>query len=228
MKNGKFKTAVVLAAGRGERLDPITRVVPKPLLPLNDKCLIDFTLINLKHVSNIFVTVGYKKDLLTSYLFNKHDISGVFDTNQKGNAWWIYNTPLRFLNEPIIVTTCDNITELNLNSIYNDYISQNSPACMLVPTTPKQNIDGDYIFYNKENIVSSITRTQKNNSYASGIQVLNLYKINQLTKKTQCFYDVWNNLIEKKNLTCSNINLKKWSSIDTIECYKQYSKISCI
>jgi hypothetical protein len=92
----------------------------------------------------------------------------------------------------------------------------------------KDNKELGYIFYNKENIVNSITRTQKNNSYASGIQVLNLYKINQLTKKTQCFYNVWNNLIEKKNLTCSNINLKNWSSIDTIECYKQYSKISCI
>lgn len=224
MKSGNFKTALVLAAGRGERLDPITRAIPKPLLPLNDKRLIDFTLFNFKKVSNIFVTVGYKSELLTSYLFEHHNIAGVFNTNQKGNAWWIYNTPLRFLNEPIVVTTCDNITELNLTDLYNDYISQNRPACMLVPTTPRQNIDGDYIFCDKNNIVNNITRTQKNNSYASGIQILNLYKVNQLTRKTQNFYNVWNDLIEEKNLTCSNISLKKWSSIDTLDCYKQHSK----
>ena len=78
----------------------------------------------------------------------------------------------KFLNRPMFVLTCDNITNINFKKIENDYINLNSPACMLVPVSPVEGLDGDYIFY-KKNIVKKLSRKKKSDIYCSGIQILN-------------------------------------------------------
>lgn len=64
--------AVILAAGLGTRLRPITDSVPKCMVPVNGKCIIDQQLENLKRngikESDIYVISGYKGEILDSHL----------------------------------------------------------------------------------------------------------------------------------------------------------------
>ncbi|MHC1602529.1 MAG: bifunctional sugar-1-phosphate nucleotidylyltransferase/acetyltransferase [Methermicoccaceae archaeon] len=62
--------AVILAAGRGERLQPLTDNRPKPLLPVCNKPLIDYQLLALKRygVDEIAVVVGHHEQLLRAHL----------------------------------------------------------------------------------------------------------------------------------------------------------------
>jgi dTDP-glucose pyrophosphorylase len=65
---------VIMAGGRGTRLKPLTNVLPKPLIPIDDKSLIESILESFhKHgCSNFFISVNYKAELIEYYLLNLH------------------------------------------------------------------------------------------------------------------------------------------------------------
>ncbi|MBE3111411.1 MAG: NTP transferase domain-containing protein, partial [Acidobacteria bacterium] len=64
------KSAIVLAAGQGERMRPLTLRVPKPLVPLAGRPLIDHVLDRLREagVETAIVNVHYLPDLLEAHL----------------------------------------------------------------------------------------------------------------------------------------------------------------
>ena len=64
--------ALILAAGEGKRLEPITHTRPKPLIPILNKPLIDYTLSALKElgVKDIVIVIGHLKDKLINYIRN--------------------------------------------------------------------------------------------------------------------------------------------------------------
>ena len=60
----KVKHAIIMAAGMGKRLRPLTLDVPKPLIPINGKTMID-TIIQGLHankIEEIYIVVGYLKE----------------------------------------------------------------------------------------------------------------------------------------------------------------------
>ena len=64
-KNQKIK-AVVLAGGKGRRLAPYTQIIPKPLMPIGDKPILEILLRQMKRagIRDVTLTVGYLADLL--------------------------------------------------------------------------------------------------------------------------------------------------------------------
>jgi NDP-mannose synthase len=61
--------AVILAGGRGTRLAPYTTVLPKPLMPVSDKPILDIVINQLRHYgfTEITLAVGYLSELLMAY-----------------------------------------------------------------------------------------------------------------------------------------------------------------
>jgi NDP-sugar pyrophosphorylase family protein len=205
-----------MAAGRGLRLMPLTDTIPKAMAPYAGTTLIADGIGKIKNkIDNIYITVGYKGAVLANHVI-ENGVSGVFNTEGKDNAWWIFNTLIKNLDEPVLVLTCDNVVELDIDLIYKEYLFFNSPACMVIPVSPIMGLDGDYIFHNN-NIVTSLSREEPSNIYCSGIQVLNPFKINKLINSCDNFYNVWNQLINLKELYTSNIYPKKWYAVDTLD-----------
>ena len=64
--------AVILAAGKGTRLNPITSTVPKPMIPIGGKPLLEHALLNLRDigVQEILIIVGYKEEIIKNYFGN--------------------------------------------------------------------------------------------------------------------------------------------------------------
>lgn len=212
-----FKNAVIMAAGRGERMLPVTNYVPKAMVRYEGKELIKHSIDNLQNYKiKTHVTVGHRRNMLAPYLMEwDNDISSIINTLGNGNAWWIYNTLLSNLNEPIILLTCDNIMQINFESVYQEYCEHNQPACMIIPTTVNSSFEGDFISH-INNKITTLSRDIKSNLFASGCQIINPYQINMLTEKTENFYKVWYQLIEKQMLFCSNIQPSEWKSIDSL------------
>ncbi len=205
-----------MAAGRGSRMMPLTDSIPKAMAQLGDTTLIVNGIEKIKKVlKNIHITVGYKKSDLAKHVI-EHNVSTVLNTEGKGNAWWVFNSLLKDLNEPIFVLTCDNVIDLDFDLLAENYYSLGEPACMVVPVSPIEGLDGDYIF-EKENIIVELDRSKKGEKYCSGIQVLNPKKINSLINSCDDFYDVWNQLILIEQLYCSDIFPEKWFTVDTME-----------
>ena len=211
-----IRHAIIMAAGRGMRMAPLTDAIPKPMAPYDGTTLIARGISRLAtRVEHIHVTVGYKKAMLAQHVI-EHGASSVLNTEGKSNCWWLYNTLLSQLDEPMVVLTCDNVVELDLELLEENYSSLNSPACMLVPVRPVPGLEGDYVFH-ENHVVSEISRLKKADIYCSGIQVLNPHRLNQITQEGASFYDIWQQLINRRELFVSSVYPKKWFAVDTIE-----------
>lgn len=64
------KQAVILAGGLGSRLRPLTEAIPKPLLPVGEKSILEIQVLRLKEhgVEEIFVATNYKSDYIESFM----------------------------------------------------------------------------------------------------------------------------------------------------------------
>lgn len=218
MKNSnQICDLLIMAAGRGNRMRPLTDIVPKAMAPYKGETLISNTLKNFKdsHIK-IHVTVGYKGGMLADYLLTNDFANSLINTNNQNNAWWIFNSLMSNLNSPVLVLTCDNITDLDIEFIQSEYIRVGSPACMLVPVVPIQNVEGDFIVEEGFNVVA-LDRNKPTDKYCSGIQVLNPKKINDLIESCDDFYSVWNQLMSHSELRSSSVYPKSWFSVDNLE-----------
>lgn len=196
---------------------PLTDITPKALAPFQGSTLIEQSIskLNLNGI-NTHVTVGYLGNILAETLIRKKIIASIVNTDGYDNGWWLFNSLLRNLNEPLLVMTCDNVTELDLEWIYNEYKRLNHPACMIVGVPRVPSIEGDLIKHTA-NKITEISRTCNGNMYASGIQVINPRKVNEIVPSEENFNEIWKNLIVHDALYVTDVYEKKWFSIDTLE-----------
>ena len=213
--------AIILAAGRGIRLMPKTKRIPKAMVKIKNQTLILKGIKKIqRYIKNIHITVGYKGSLLAKHVI-ENKVNSVINTDKMSNAWWIFNFPFKHINEPVFVLTCDNITNIDFNLIEKDYVKKGKPECFLVPVKPLKKLEGDFI-HRKKNIVTKLSRNIKSDIYCSGIQIVNPYKINKIVKKTTDFNQVWKKLIKKKKLKVSDILPRNWFTIDNPSQLKIY------
>jgi MurNAc alpha-1-phosphate uridylyltransferase len=74
---GKIKKAMVLAAGYGTRLKPLTDRMPKPLVPVLGKPMIDYALDRLREfgIEEVIINVSHLKEQLSAYLAGCRDLT---------------------------------------------------------------------------------------------------------------------------------------------------------
>lgn len=208
--------AVIMAAGRGLRMMPLTDAIPKPMAPYNGSTLIARGIARLAdRLKHIHVTVGYKGAMLAQHVIEL-GASSVFNTEGKGNCWWLYHTLLQFLDEPVYVLTCDNVFDLDFALIEENYQALDEPPCMVVPIRPVAGLEGDYVFH-ENHVVTEITRNKQTDIYCSGIQILNPRRINSLTEKSENFYGVWQQLIAQRQLMVASVYPERWYAVDTVD-----------
>jgi len=138
LKNKKRKNLVVLmAGGLGSRLRPLTNDIPKPLLRVGDKPILETIINNFKNsgFENFLISVNYKKELIKDY-FKDGEKLGVnisyLDENKRlgtaGALSLIKNKP----KEPFFVMNGDLLTNINFSKMLDFHIEQNSIATMAV------------------------------------------------------------------------------------------------
>lgn len=113
--------AVILAGGKGTRLVPYTRVIPKPLMPVGDMSILEVLLRQVKHagVDEIILTVGHQATLLRAFFQNGEGlgmpIRFSYEDKPLGTAG-----PLRRidgLDETFLVMNGDVLTTLDFNKL---------------------------------------------------------------------------------------------------------------
>lgn len=204
-----------MAAGRGIRLRPLTDDLPKAMAPYRGTTLIAQGIEQLHPiVDRIHVTVGYKGAMLAEHVV-RHGAASVLNTEGRGNCWWLFNTLLSSLSEPVLVLTCDNITELDGDFLAQEYRRVGDPPCMVVPVKPIEGLDGDYITLRGDSVVG-LDRNVPSTIYCSGIQVINPLLIREMTQEADSFEGVWSQLIAMGGLKASAVYPKSWYTIDNL------------
>jgi len=212
----KIRHALLMAAGRGMRMRPLTDAIPKAMAPFRGETLIAAGLRMIKReVEHVHVTVGYKSAMLAEHLM-QIGVSSVLNTEGHPNCWWMYHSLMRNLDEPVFVLTCDNVIRLDFDVLTRDYADVGSPACMVVPVVPVGGLEGDYIEHDGQRVVG-IDRNKASDVYCSGIQVLNPKRVADLAKEGDSFYTVWQQLMDAGQLWMSTVYPETWFAVDTLE-----------
>jgi len=103
---------VIMAGGKGSRLDPFTRILPKPLIPVGDKPVIEVIMDKFSEydINDFYISINHKARMIKSYFDevngHKYRISYVEETKPLGTAGSLRLLEGR-LSDPFIVTNCD-------------------------------------------------------------------------------------------------------------------------
>ena len=115
--------ALILAGGRGKRLRPITDKIPKSLIPINKKPLIQYTVNYLKKfgINEIIICSGYKSNQIQNFLKKKKNfgckIEYSIEKSPLGTAGAIRNAIKNLSDESFLVINGDVITNIDLKKI---------------------------------------------------------------------------------------------------------------
>jgi len=114
---------IIMAGGKGTRLDPFTKILPKPLIPIGNKPIIEHIMdrFHRNGFNKFIVILNYKKDMIKMYFSENslpYDISFVEEGDYLGTAGGLSLLKNRF-NETFIVTNCDTILEGDYADFFN-------------------------------------------------------------------------------------------------------------
>lgn len=124
--------AVILAGGKGTRLAPYTKVLPKPLMPIGDMPILEVILrqIKLAGINDVVLTVGHLSELLRTFFQDGSrlslNISYNFEDSPLGTAGPIAFVPN--LEETFLVMNGDVLSTLPLSELIQFHKTQNAIA----------------------------------------------------------------------------------------------------
>ncbi|GHT67130.1 mannose-1-phosphate guanylyltransferase [Bacteroidia bacterium] len=126
---------VIMAGGKGTRLKPLTNVIPKPLLPIGDKTILEIILDKFTQAgcSEFYMSVNYKSDLLKYYLENipqKYNIS-YFEENEPLGTIGSVSLLKGRITTPFFVSNCDILIEQDLAEIYKYHIENENDITII-------------------------------------------------------------------------------------------------
>ncbi|PKH00814.1 nucleotidyltransferase family protein [Paraglaciecola sp. MB-3u-78] len=115
--------AVLLAAGLGSRLKPLTNTIPKCLVPILNKPLLDYWLeltLESKHISDVYINLHYLKNKVTEHIAThwRHEkrITLYSEEQLKGTAGTLNGLNKELTGSPLLVIHADNLSKFNLDS----------------------------------------------------------------------------------------------------------------
>lgn len=117
---------VIMAGGKGSRLKPLTNVIPKPLVPIGEKPIIEIIMDSFFDVGvdNFLISVNYKADMIKRY-FEEVDplykISYFKENKPLGTAGSMYMLKNK-IDSTFFVTNCDILINQNYHDIYNYHV----------------------------------------------------------------------------------------------------------
>lgn len=124
---------VILAGGLGTRLRPLTFSIPKPLLPVGEKPILEIILSKLKSygLTDIIIAVGYKSELIKTYFGNGSkfgvDIEYIDEDKPLGTAGPLSSLKEKFeIKEPILIMNGDILTKLDFRKMVDFHIKNNA------------------------------------------------------------------------------------------------------
>lgn len=152
-----MKTAMILAAGRGERLKPITEVTPKALCTVKDKPLIEHHVLNLAKAGfkRLIINHAYLGGQIRQYLGNgeRWDIEILYSPEPPGGletGGGIVNALPLLGHKPFITVNADIYTDFDFSLIEPGNID--SIHVILVPKKPDLNHHGDFGIINQNQL----------------------------------------------------------------------------
>ena len=156
--------AIILSSGKGTRMMPLTKNMPKPMLEVNGEPLIahKIKLLEDASINEIFINVAYKKDVITSYIKSLNKNIHLIDEGDEplGTAAGIRNIVSQLKDESFIVINSDVWTDYPLDQLKELDLDDNLAHIVLIETPDYLagdfDINGEAITTGKKYVFSGI------------------------------------------------------------------------
>ena len=227
----KINTALILCAGYGKRLNPLTLKAPKPLLKLKDISLLENTInfINDLGVKNILINTFYLKEQIKEFI-NKKNFDCKINVVDDGNS--ILDTGGGILNL-IKKSDNDNFFVFNPDTMWSKeyievirkmevfYLKNKIQNILLVVNKSKsfdKKLKGDFNLNSK-----NILNYQEKAFIYTGCQIINKNVFSKIDQNSFSIIEIWNQLIDENKLYGFE-SLNDFIHVTDIEIFNKLSK----
>ncbi|MCC6287112.1 MAG: nucleotidyltransferase family protein [Chitinophagaceae bacterium] len=128
-------TVVIMAGGKGERLMPLTKDTPKPMLKIGDKPILEHNIDRLimYGIRHFHICVNYLSDKIVSYFGNGEEkgvkIEYVYEPEALGTIGSVSEID-HYSQEYVLVMNSDLLTNIDFNDFFDEFISNNADAAV--------------------------------------------------------------------------------------------------
>ncbi len=204
----KINTALILCAGYGKRLNPITLSLPKPLIEIRDRSLLSRTI-------ELIISLGIKNIKINSFYLSDQIVECIRNSNYKNNieiindgdfildtGGGVKNMIQYFKQDDFLVFNPDTIWDINYKDTIIKMIDcyyENKLSNLLLVANKKKSFDkklnGDF------NLINKKLKRETNNQYIYiGLQILNRRLLEDIEEKKFSMNTVWNKQLIKSSL----------------------------
>ena len=202
----KIKHGMILTAGLGKRMQPITLKTPKSLIQIGDKNLLHRAIeLLINHgVDEIAINVHHLADQITDFINKKKYKAKIIISHEQDmlldTGGGILNATKSF-KKPFVVINPDTLWSnayLSELSDLEDLYFKHKKACLLLVN---KNLSFDSSFNGDFNLKDGIvSRDNSNELIFTGLQILDHSVFNSIKDKIFSMNNIWNNLISNKLL----------------------------
>lgn len=210
---------VIMAGGVGTRMKPLTNIIPKPLIPVNEKTILETIIDQFNEIGCVkyYISVNYKSEIIEYYFSNldkKYDITFLKEEKPLGTIGSVSLLKGK-IDKPFFVSNCDIIVDQDYRDVY-DYHRNNKNDITIVTAIKSFHIPYGVIETGENGLMKGISE-KPDMSYMinTGVYILEPQLINEIP--TDTFYHI-TDLIEKVRekggrVGCFPVSEKSWTDI---------------
>ena len=230
----QIKRSMILAAGYGKRMLPLTETTPKPLIKIGPKTLLERSIELLVKIGikEIVINIHYLSKEIEKFLKEKSyevSINLIKEKELLDTGGGIFNATKQFKNEPFFVLNPDTIWSKNyyeeFKILENFYFTIKKPVLLLAnkKKSHDKSFKGDFNFTDHK-----IINRDKNNDYIfTGAQIINRSIFDGIHEKIFSMNLVWDRLIQKQILLAQESH-QTFFHVNSLEEYKELEKLKFI
>ncbi len=227
-----IKKAIILAGGLGERLRPLTDKIPKPLLPIQKKPIMEYAIENLKknNITNVILGISYHKDKIKEYFKDGTqlglNIQYSIEEEPLGTGGAVKQAAKGII-EPFILQWGDNLMDINYKEMIEAHNRNN--AKITIALTPREDVEHFGVaLLDGEKIITFIEKPKReeapSNLINAGAFIINPEALDILPEgKSSIERDCFEKLAPK-GVVYAYKHIGQWFPTDTIEKYEKARK----
>jgi len=223
--------AVILAGGKGTRLKPYTTVIPKPLVPLGDKAIIETLIIRLKKagVDEVFICVNHLAEIIMAFLGDgkKFGLKINYSLEKRPLGTVAPIKLIKNLPDNFLVMNGDLLTDLDFRKLYKNHIESKS---LLTVSTYKRKVKIDFGVVKTENkkIKDFVEKPEYDFEVCMGVYAMNKKLLKYVPHNKAFGFDNLVVALLKKNLSINTFPYDGyWLDIGRPEDYEKANEDFC-
>lgn len=215
---------VIMAGGEGKRLSPFTQILPKPLIPIKNKTVVENIIDNYLTYGqkNYYLSVNYKKEILKSYfdeIKKKYNLTYIEEKKALGTAGSLYLLKKK-IKKTFILCNCDILAKFNLEKLYEQHI-KNKNDVTIISALKSTKINYGTLLINRDN---EFVKIEEKPIFKKNINI-GIYMINpSILKKIKNnnylnFTDLLNQISNECKVGIFKISDKNWKDVGEWDKY---------